>query len=290
MGDDGRKPVAQAALLLAAWTLAGCTPEARPLPEVPAGPAAPAATSAQELGWGYQGALGPDHWASLRPEWAACAGPGQSPIDLPLDALGSAPAEVGPGIAVELPTAALTARSNGQLVSLVGNQLTLVVDGHRSPIESIEVHAPAEHSLGGTTFGAELVFVAKGANGEPLLLSLLLRVGGPNAALAPLLEQLPALRAPGEYPLPSPLTLAALVPASAPVLAYEGSLTTPPCTRALRLVVAQVGELSADQLTALRQAVPPSARPPAERADRPVTLRTLSTPAPSTPPAPTAQP
>jgi carbonic anhydrase len=194
-------------------------------------------------------------------------------------------------ISLELPATSLTVRSNGHLVSLVGPNLALVMDGHRSPIESIEVHAPAEHSLGGATFDAELVFVAKSAGDRPVLLSLLFRAGTANAAFAPLLDQLPALRTAGDHPLAKPVELAGFAPASAPVLTYEGSLGTPPCTAgAMRLVVAQVGELSSDQLALLRQAVPRSARPPADRANRPVTLRALATPAPGTTPEKTAQP
>lgn len=279
-------------MLVATGVLASCTPEARPLPEVPAGPTAPTATTGgPDLGWSYQGDRGPDKWATLRPEWAACAGPGQSPIDLPLDSIGKTTVEPTLNISLELPPTSLTVRSNGHLVSLVGSNLALVMDGHRAPIESIEVHAPAEHSLGGATFDAEFVFVAKGAGDRPILLSLLFRAGSANAAFAPLLDQLPALRTAGDHPLAKPVELAGFAPAAAPVLSYEGSLGTPPCTAgAVRLVVAQVGELSSDQLALLRQAVPRSARPPADRANRPVTLRALATPASGTTSEKTAQP
>lgn len=279
------------ALLLATAALASCTPEPRPLPQVPSGPTASVTTSTEALDWSYQGALGPEHWGRLRPEWAACSGAGQSPIDLPLEPLAGPPPEASPTVSLELPATSLTADSNGQLVALRGAGLALILDGQRSVIESIEVHTPAEHSLGGATFDAEFVFVAKSASGQPLLLSLLFRAGSANAAFAPLLEQLPALRAPGEHPLQAPVTLSGFAPESAPVLAYEGSLGAPPCTGgALRLVVAQVGELSSEQLAALRQAIPRSARPPVDRAGRPVTLYALSPPASSSTPAQAAQP
>ena len=32
--------------------------------------------------WGYQGELGPDNWTKLQPEFGACAGKNQSPIDV----------------------------------------------------------------------------------------------------------------------------------------------------------------------------------------------------------------
>jgi carbonic anhydrase len=32
--------------------------------------------------WGYTGEIGPDRWSALKPEFTACSGKNQSPIDL----------------------------------------------------------------------------------------------------------------------------------------------------------------------------------------------------------------
>ena len=32
--------------------------------------------------WGYKGEVGPDRWTTLKPEFGACAGKNQSPIDV----------------------------------------------------------------------------------------------------------------------------------------------------------------------------------------------------------------
>ena len=64
---------------------------------------------------------------------------------------------------------------------------------------------------------------------------------------------------------------------AAEVLAYQGSLSTPPCSGGVtRLVVTQVGEMSSDQLARLRQSVPESARPAAALGTRTITLRSLT--------------
>jgi carbonic anhydrase len=287
----GRLAGARLALLAAGSALA-CTPEARPLPEVPDGPGAQAALEqSAQAGWSYQGATGPDKWASLSPDWAACSEAGQSPIDLPLDGLAAPAAAPGLAVGLELPPAALTLRAIGEVVSLSGTPTpVLVLDGTRAMIESVEVHVPAEHSLNEATFDAELVFVAKGAGDRPILLSFLYRTGAANVALDPLLAQFPKGRVSGELKLSGQLALAGLVPASAQLLAYDGSLSVPPCTTGVqRLVVAQVGELSTEQLAHLRQAVPRSARPTSPRGERTVTVRPFSSnPAATatTPPAP----
>jgi len=259
---------------------------------VPDAPGAQAAADqADPLGWSYQGQRGPDQWAKLSPEWAACAESGQSPIDLPLDGLAAPATEPGLAIGLELPPAAVTLRTNGEVVSLFASPTpTLVLDGSRSAIERVEIHVPAEHSLSGATFDAELVFVAQGAGGRPILLSFLYRAGAPNPAFDPLLAELPQGRVSGELALKGQIPLSGFVPASAPLITYDGSLSAPPCTTGvLRLVIAQVGELSAEQLTALRQAVPRSARPAVPRGERGITVRPFSSnpgATTTTPPAP----
>jgi len=278
--------------LLAGAGLAACTPEARPLPEVPDGPTAQTAPEQKDqLGWSYQGQHGPDQWAKLSPQWAACAEGSQSPIDLPLDGIAAPTKEPGLAVGLELPPAAVTLHTSGEVVSLSASPTpTLVLDGSRTAIERVEFHVPAEHSLGGATFDAELVFVAQGAGGRPILLSFLYRTGAANPAFDPLLAELPQGRVSGELALKAQIPLAGFVPATAPLIAYDGSLSAPPCTTGVeRLVVAQVGELSAEQLTVLRQAVPRSARPAVPRGERGVTVRPFSSnpgATSTTPPAP----
>lgn len=280
------------ALSVSMGGLSACTPEPRPLPDVPDAPSGadggPAAASGAAT-WSYQGDSGPEKWGTLRAEWAACAEPGQSPIDVPLDALSAAASPPELALALDLPPSPLTLRTSAQTVTLVGAANSAVtVDGQRVPVQEVELHVPAEHRLGGTSFDAELVFRAQGQDGRPILLSVLYRAGAANPAWAALLQALPKAGPIGDRPLAGPVDLGALVPRTAPVLAYEGSLSMPPCTKgALRLIVAQVGEISSDQVVALRQAVPQSARPIVDRGERAITLRSLgASVAPAKAPAP----
>jgi carbonic anhydrase len=259
-----------------------CTPDARPLPEVPAAPggngSAPGGVQpTAEKTWSYRGETGPDKWASLGTEFSSCSGPDQSPISLPLEGIGKNAADPALAVTLSVPNSPLQAESDGRLVTLHGTAaLTLFVAGQPSSIDKVELHVPAEHQLGGARLDAELVLHAKGPDGRLTLLSLLYRTGAESAAWAPLLAQLPKTGVYRAHPLGPQATLGALVPESAEVLAYDGSLSTPPCSPAARFVVAQVGEMSSDQLARLRQSVPESARPTAALGQRSVTLRTLS--------------
>lgn len=280
---------AHGVLVLAGTLGAACTPDARPLPEVPAEPAGGGAAAggpqaAAQKNWSYQGETGPATWASLAPEFSACGAEGQSPVDLPLDGLGKNAADAALTVSLDLPSSPLQAESDGRLVTLRGSAaLTLLLDGQQSPIEKVEVHVPAEHLLGGARLDVELVLYAKGADGRLTLVSLLYRTGAESAAWAPLLAQLPKAGVYRPHPLGPQATLGNLVPETAEILAYDGSLSTPPCTPGVtRLVVARVGELSSDQLTQLRQAVPESARPTAALGQRLITLRSLTKSSPST--------
>jgi len=283
--------------------LGGCFRDPRPLPEVPDAPPSATATessgagSATEGDWSYLGDLGPESWARLKPEWKGCGESGQSPIDLPLDALTNPPAakdteapelaflRKGPLIP-QLAALPLEATNDGRRLVLAGAPTQgVTVAGTLAALEAIDLHLPAEHKLGGTAVDLELVFWLKHPQAGRIGLSLLFRTGAANETLTPLISRLPAS---GRYErelLGGTLALPALFPAEDKLLAYVGSETTPPCTSPIpRLVVARVAELSREQLDALRKALPStSQRPTQPQGTRTVALFSLAAA-----PAPTA--
>jgi carbonic anhydrase len=166
----------------------------------------------------------------------------------------------------------LEASSNGQAVRLGGDiQQGLVIDGRLAPLDSMELHVPAEHKLGGTQQDLELVLWVKDATLGTVSLSLLFRKGAENAALAPLSSTLPPIGSYERKLLKTTLPLQQLVPAGQTLLSYEGSLSVPPCTAGVkRLVLAKVGEVSPAQLELFRKALPNNARPTQPLGDRTV--------------------
>ncbi len=238
-------------------------------------------------GWSYAGAsaTGPAEWAKLSPDFQACGGPNQSPIDVPLELAGSSTS-----LGLELGVLPLEASSDGKGVRLGGAAtMALVLGSERATLDHLALHSPAEHLLGGTRADVELEMVFS-RSGEPsAIVSLLLRVGQPNPAIGTLVGALPKAGSYESKFLGATLPLAELVPKDAAILAYDGSFTTPPCASALRLVVAQVLELSPEQLASLKGAIGgDNARPVQPLGERKITLHHFGSPAPahSGPPAP----
>jgi carbonic anhydrase len=255
--------------------LGGCTVEARPWPEVPTSPSEAGDSTPEEGGkaahtWAYEGTNGPSAWGKLDPKWSSCAlANSQSPVDLPLTALSTKPevpaekeAEAAPfvdsKIQSRLGKLSLEASHDGKLLVLAGSaQQTITIGDEPATLDVVELHQPAEHALGGVSFDFEMVLWFSPGNGKPrLALSLLFRKGTENPALAPLIDHLPPRTVYERRPLGAELALSALLPPNdSKLLSYWGSATTPPCEAQLpRLVLAQVGELSSEQLLKLKQA------------------------------------
>ncbi len=271
--------------LLLLSSLSSCTKDPRPLPVVP-DQAQRADTKeghpSLSLDWSYEGEAGPDHWAALKSEWTPCQGEGQSPVDLPLDALKEGPkatsgATASPLTGPLVPQFAdlpLEASSDGRLVTLLGaGAQGLSIDGRLAPLKSLEIHSPAEHKLGGISADLELVLWLKDATLGDVALSLLFRKGAENPHLQDLVAALPEERVYERKILGKRLSLPPLLAPEATLLSYPGSASTPPCqTGVTRLVLAYMGEISEAQLSTLKGVLPgPSQRPVQPLGDRPVT-------------------
>jgi carbonic anhydrase len=193
-------------------------------------------TAAQAAGphWSYHGQHGPAHWAALDGGYESCAkGAHQSPIDIrnavpaALPALQFAYGKVAPSIV-----------NNGHTiqVNLPAGQ-GLVIDGHRYELLQFHFHTPSEERLQGRASAMVAHFVHRDAEGRLAVVAALIRPGRANAAFESVLSHLP--RQAGETLTVEglELDLAALLPADLKYYAFEGSLTTPPCSEGVRWMV-----------------------------------------------------
>ncbi len=178
--------------------------------------------------WSYTGSTGPEHWGSLAPEYAPCAeGVQQSPVDITGYEHADAPAlsfSYDGGV-----SGAALVRGSVVVEFAPGSGVTL--GDRRYELLSAHAHAPAEHTVDGERFAAELHVVHEDASGEAIVVGVLYRLGDADPVLQAMLGA-----AAGET-TGFRLDAAAFVPRSAAFYNYTGSKTTPPCHEPVEWVV-----------------------------------------------------
>lgn len=219
--------------------------------------AAALAAEAESSQWGYQGEHGPAHWAEMDSGFSTCAlGRMQSPIDirnaLKADlpeiefAYGAGPAEVlnnGHTVQVNLPA------SGG-----------IAIGGAHYALLQFHFHTPSEEKIAGMAFPMVAHFVHKNAAGNLAVVAVLFKEGTQNQALAQVLGTLPA---PGAtHALTGTFDPTPMLPEQHGYYAFQGSLTTPPCSENVRWqVLKEPIEVSREQVAAFRKLYPMNARP-----------------------------
>jgi len=216
--------------------------------------------------YSYVGDNGPSHWA------ATCnAGQAQSPIDIKTaDLIHAALPQIETHYSTSLTN--LPYSYDGHTVQVPippGNYIT--VAGHRYDLVQIHFHYPSEHTVDGWVYSMELHLVHRDAQGNLLVLGVLLSGDYTfNTAYAPLTTNVPSASQPNKTTTGT-LNLAALLPSDRTYYAYSGSLTTPPGTETVSWAVfAAPVFMNIDQFTALQAVMSPNARPMQPVNSRPV--------------------
>jgi carbonic anhydrase len=122
-------------------------------------------------------------------------------------------------------------------------------------------HTPSEETIDGTAYPMEMHFVHKDVEGRLVVVAVMLKEGSKNRVLEAVITAFPAAEG-GKHALAGMLDPEALLPEEHGYFAYEGSLTTPPCSEGVRWqVLKQPVELSNAQIEAFRKLFPMNARP-----------------------------
>ena len=195
--------------------------------------------------WSYAGRTGPEHWGTLAPEYAPCAeGVQQSPIDITGYESAAAPALSFSYDGGDVSDVALV---RGSVVVEFAPGSSVTLGGRRYELLSAHAHSPAEHTVDGEGFAAELHVVHEDASGDALVVGVLFRLGPPDPVLQAMLDA-----AAGET-IGFPLDAAAFAPRSGAFFNYTGSKTTPPCHEPVEwMVMRDAATVSQEQVEALQ--------------------------------------
>ena len=212
--------------------------------------------------WGYQGAIGPDHWGALAPEYAACDGKEQSPVDIRAPAKASLPA-----LHFDYRSGPLVIDNNGVTIRVnypPGRSGDfLIVGDTRYQLVQFHFHRPSEEYIGGKPYPMALHLVHKSSDGKVAGVAVLLTPGAANAAVQQLWDHMPMTPGPDQAIFGAAVNPADLLPPSYGYYTYTGSITAPPCTEGVTWIVLRSPvEISPAQIAAFAKLFPHDVRPP----------------------------
>jgi carbonic anhydrase len=218
---------------LLAWALTGCV-----LPEDSDTDLAP---GPEEPGWSYAGSTGPAYWGELDEAWVACSeGTAQSPIDIAADGLLAGDDE----LQISWGETRLLAYNSGHYIRYEvdpGSTVT-TVDGTYDLLQ-FHFHGLSEHTVDGEHLDMEVHFVHQDQDDPDRLLVIAMFVDEGGDIEVDALGEGGALRfhdalalTVSEEPteLGGTADLGLVASTLETYVAYDGSLTTPPCTEGVR--------------------------------------------------------
>ncbi|MGH9365442.1 MAG: carbonic anhydrase [Thermoanaerobaculia bacterium] len=212
--------------------------------------------AAHEKHWGYEDgpdSAGPARWGDLVGDGPCKLGKAQSPIALVDSGEGAAAKE--PALSFDYKPSKLSMINIGHTVQITYDRGSSVTEaGDSYPLAQFHFHAASEHTLDGKSFPLEVHLVHVDSAGKPaLVVGVFVREGAENAALAAAFRALPGKKDESSEPAGATVDASGVLPASRTHFAYDGSLTTPPCTEGVRWRVMQEPiAMSAAQIEAFR--------------------------------------
>ena len=245
------------------------TAVAAPAPQATQVTTRPSAPAAGDPVWHYEGDEGPSNWGMLSPKFASCAsGRQQSPVDI------STPGRVSGGEALKTNFSPANLRivhhdhmadaiNNGHTIQVnysEGDTLTVGTTAYQ--LAQFHFHAPSEHTVNGKHFPMEMHLVHKTSDGKLAVIGVLIAEGGANAAFEPIWANLPKQKGMEHHFANVKVDVDALLPTARTTYRYDGSLTTPPCSEAVKwFVMTSPIALSAAQIGAFTSIIRGNNRP-----------------------------
>lgn len=190
------------------------------------------AISATGPHWEYSGEAGPENWAKLSPEYGACAGKNQSPINLS----GLIDVKLKP-IAFSYKAGTTEILNNGHTVQVnAAEGSSITVDGIQFDLKQFHFHAPSENLINGKSYPLEAHLVHADKDGNLAVVAVMFNAGTASAALEKAWAQMPK-NSGDKVDLSAKLSPLDLLPKNRDYYRFNGSLTTPPCSEGVRWLV-----------------------------------------------------
>jgi carbonic anhydrase len=221
--------------------------------------AEPAFTQAAPAHWSYAGDHGPSHWGDLEPDYATCsAGKRQSPIDVKG---AKKDASLEP-IQFDYKPVPLKLINNCHTIQInyhSGSSVT--VAGKTYPLIQFHFHKPSEEEIAGAKYDMVIHLVHK-LRDQLLVVGVLVKSGSENPMTKTLWANLPVTEGKESEVAGVTINAADLLPADRNYYAFDGSLTTPPCSEGVQWYVMKTPiHLSVAQIAAFARVYPMNARP-----------------------------
>lgn len=212
-----------------------------------------------QVDWAYQGDKGPEHWADLSPEFAACRGGRQSPIDLS----NGRRMQYSP-LLFRYRSNALSVHNDGRSVRVdVSSGSSMIAGGHEYQLTGFHFHVPGEHRINGAAADMELQLEHRDRQGRIAVVAVPMNAGRRmNSTLSKIWDNIPGAEGQRFYGRQTGINPRLLLPSDQSYFSYVGSLTEPPCTEGVEwFVLAKPLEVDSSYVQRLLRAVGPNARP-----------------------------
>jgi carbonic anhydrase len=244
--------------------MSGCSRSTFPLALLvavllPAGGAAQAPPPHGAHAWDYGTEHGPAHWGELKPEFAVCkTGHHQSPIDIQRSEKADLPA-----LEFRYRPSPLRIVDNGHtIMATYAPGSVLRVGGQEYELKQFHFHRPSENRIHGRGYEMEAHLVHADKEGRLAVVAVMLEKGQENPLVRELWKDVPAEKEKEAVREDVRIDASQLLPADRGYYAFEGSLTTPPCSENVAwMVLRQPLPVSAEEIEQFARLYRDDARP-----------------------------
>jgi carbonic anhydrase len=208
--------------------------------------------------WSYAGPTDATKWGDMQADFATCKlGKKQSPIDIKGAKKGDLPA-----IGFNYAQTNAEVVNNGHTIQVnltSGGDVKVASGGYK--LLQFHFHTPSEEKVNGKAYPLVAHLVHKSDAGKLAVVAVLFKEGQKSAVLDKVFATMPAQEN-GKAELAGGMNVSNLLPAKRAYWAFEGSLTTPPCSEDVQWhVLKEPVEISKEQLAAFKKLYPMNARP-----------------------------